>query len=243
MFRRVHNVVWDLMTGRVGIVNESGIVSGVVTGEEEKTVSVEVNVLDDFTYRLPAYAIRVPLSQVKVGDILSTEHLTGFVEKVNEKSLNIRKVNGQLTTGYTPPKVNISFSDGDVMVVRSLLSFGESESEGQSFLGNLQQNPIVMMAIMKGDDFGKLDDIMPLLLMSGLNQGATQSAGANNFAQTLLTMQLLKGEKGGKTDDLLPLLMLGGQGFGGQGNNPLSTILMLKALKGDSEIEGMFDGL
>lgn len=213
LFREENNVVWDLATGTVGIKTKDGIFSGQVvteTGEENSTSYVQIsqNVLEDFSMSIPAFSMKVPAADVKVGDIISGENIIGFVEKIHSEgsSFDVRKLNGQLTIGYRPPKVNISFTGGDVRIIRSLLNFtGNGPEQGANFLGSLQSNPLLLSAMMNGKS-DKLKDILPMLLLGGLNQGDSNNVFGGNMLQTIMMMKMLgKGKESSLEDDLFGL--------------------------------------
>ena len=197
LFRREHDVYWDLTTGLVGIRTKDGIFTGVVdTDGEEAVISIQQNVFEDFGMQLPAYSMKVQLKDVKVGDIVAGESVLGFVEKVNENSLNLRKLNGQLTTGYRPPKVNVTIASGNVRVIRPLFAFGQKDDQPNAgFLGSLQSNPMLLMMMMKGDaNESSFDKIMPLLLLGGLNGSESPFGQGGNMMQTMLMMQMFSGK-------------------------------------------------
>ena len=194
LFRREENVYWDLTTGLVGIRTKDGIFTGLE--EEDGNIAIQQNVFEDFGMKLPAYSMKVKLSDVKVSDIVAGESIVGFVEKVNESSLNIRKLNGQLTTGYRPPKVNVTIANGDVRVIRPLFSFGAQEGGEGNFLAGLQSNPILMMMMMNDNTSEKsFDKIMPLLLMGGLNGGQSPFGKDGNMLQMLLMLKMFGDNK------------------------------------------------
>ena len=213
LFHEETNVVWDLATGTVGIKTKDGIFSGQVVTEaqgevETSYVQISQNVLEDFSMPIPAFSMKVPAADVKVGDIISGENIIGFVEKVNGdgSSFDVRKLNGQLTSGYRPPKVNVAFTGGEVRVIRNLLNFGGSTPEqGAGFLGNLQSNPLLLTAVIGGKS-DKLKDILPMLLLGGLNQGSNGNGFGGNMLQTIMMMKLLgKGKDSSLEDDLFGL--------------------------------------
>ena len=67
MFRKADGVVWDLMSGQIGVQTSEGIVTLVGEGENAR---VNINLLDEFGIALPAFAQSTPIDQIKVGDII-----------------------------------------------------------------------------------------------------------------------------------------------------------------------------
>ena len=196
LFKREENVYWDLTTGLVGIRTANGIFTGLIVTDEqtgETEIEIQQNVFEDFGMNLPAYSQKVELKDVKVGDIVAGESILGFVEAVGDKSLDVRKLNGQLTKGYRPPKVNVSITGGNVRVIRPLFNFGNG---GGEFLGSLQNNSMLMMLLLNDKaDESSFDKIMPMLLMGGLNGSASPFGGNNNMLQTIMMMKMFSGDE------------------------------------------------
>src|SRR5579864_7207538 len=66
-FRKVDGVVWDLMTGRVGVRSTDGITTLEGSGEDAQ---ITVNMFDQFGMEVPAFAQSTPLASVNVGDLI-----------------------------------------------------------------------------------------------------------------------------------------------------------------------------
>lgn len=192
MFRKVDNVVWDLMSGKLGVRTKDGIVT--VDGEGDDAQPV-VNLLDNFGVAVPAFAQGTAIDQVKVGDLIYTSgEQPGWVVKANDKSFRILRANGTTTT-WTPPKVQmLGINTGDVMVVRSLLNMLPGGNAG---LAGMQG--MLMPMMLMGDGEIDMDKIMPMMLMSqmggfGGGDPAAGNAGAANMMQMMLMMQMFKGD-------------------------------------------------
>ena len=65
-FRPVNNVVWDLMSGRIGVKTNEGIITLEGAGDEAQVVQ---NLFDEFGMALPAFAQNTPVDQIKEGGI------------------------------------------------------------------------------------------------------------------------------------------------------------------------------
>lgn len=194
-FRKVDNVVWDLMTGKVGIKTAEGVVTVEGTGDEAVPV---VNPIEQFGMPVPAFAQNTPFASVNVGDLIyGAKDITGWVVEKKEKSLVLLKPSGTRST-WTPPKVQFFGFDSGVMVLRSLINVLPG---GQSGLGNMQS--MLMPLMMMGGGSSDLGEIMPMLLFSQMNAGgdpAAAGAGTNNMAsvmQMIMMAKMLKGSKGG----------------------------------------------
>ena len=243
VFFEVPDAVFDLTTGTVGIKKGGNIVTASVTTNDEdgkSTIEIMHNVLSEFGMAIPAFGIKVPLNEVRVGDIVifANKQVGGFAEKVNEKSLAIRKLDGTLTSDYTPPKVNVNLTGAsNVTVVRSLLG----DQNGGSFAG-LQNSllPLLMMSKKKGGNMeSKLSKLVPLLMMSN-GFGAQQSAEAANIFSNPTTLMMMM-SKDREFEDILPLLMMTG-GLGVQGQQTQQGAMnpmMMMALMGDGDKSDM----
>ena len=200
-FKKVDNVAWDMMTGRIGIVSADGITSLEVSKDgDEDVFDVTVNMMDQFGMPVPAFAQNTPVDQVKVGDLIyGKRDITGWVVGVKGKSFEILKPSGQRTT-WQPPKVKLMGMDGvnGVMVLRSLMNMLPG---GNSSLQGMQS--MIMTMSMFGDD-ADMESMMPMLLMSQMGNQATDADGnaaPNPFGgmdmQAMMPMMMMKMMKGG----------------------------------------------
>lgn len=195
MFRRVDNVVWDLMTGRVGVRTPEGIATLEGVGEDAR---VNLNLMDDFGFSLPAYAQSTPKNGVQVGDIIfrnasndaSVMWVIDKTEDDNKQKFKVMKLNGE-TASWNPPKVSMMGFDSGVMVLRSLSSMLPGGSSDLSQMQNMLM-PLVMMGgedIFSGGN-SSMDKMMPFMLMQMMNGG--DKAGMGNMMQMAFMMQMLK---------------------------------------------------
>lgn len=195
MFRKADGVVWDLMTGKIGVQTADGIAT--LDGEGEDAC-ITSNLFDEFGIALPAFAQSTPTDAVKVGDIIyrgERGNVAWVISKNETKgTFKLMKPNGE-STSWTPPKVSMLGFESGVMVLRSLMTMLPGGDKG---LAGMQSMILPMM--MMGSDMGEggLDKMMPLMLMSQM--GSTGDAGATgnmgNMMQNLMMMQLFKGSSG-----------------------------------------------
>lgn len=190
LFRRADGVVWDLMSGKIGVQTDDGIATLDGEGEDAR---VNINIMDDFGVALPAFAQSTPLAAVNVGDIIyrgTRNNIAWVISKNEDKgTFKLIKPNGE-TTSWAPPKTTMFGLDSGVMVLRSLAAMLPSGDKG---LGQMQ-NMLMPLMLMGGDLGGEgLEKLMPLMLMGQMNGGAD---GGNNMMQTMLMMSLLKGDGG-----------------------------------------------
>lgn len=211
MFRKADGVVWDLMSGKVGIKSTDGIATIEGTGADAQ---VSINMMDQFGFEIPAFAQSTPIAAVSEGDIIyfgSKDQPGWVIEKkggVDGKpiSFSIMRVNGTTTT-WNPPKVQMLGLESGVMVLRSLMSMLPGGAGG---LGQMQ-GVLLPMLMMGGEDSIDMEKMLPLMLMSQMGaapgpDGAVTSGNAmGGMMQTMMMMQMFGGSKG-KT---------GGKGPGG----------------------------
>lgn len=90
LFSKVDNLVWDLMSNSVAIINENKELSSF--NSEESCVSVSVT--SSFSMPLPGFAQGTKLEEVKVGDILvKDEKAVGWIiDLIKDKSGNVVKL-------------------------------------------------------------------------------------------------------------------------------------------------------
>lgn len=210
-FRSVDNVVWDMMSGKVGFKTNDGICSIELNAiNEDKTeaedAQVSINPFEDFGMAVPAFAQSVPVTSIALGDMIyssSSNKVLGWVVKKNEKSFKLMKQDGT-RSDWTPPKVQMLGFDSGVMVLRSLMNMLPG---GQGQLGQMQGMLMPMMAmgmLGDGENEGGMDmkSMMPMLLMSQMGMAGTDpnaSAGMmGNMMQMMMMSQLMKGGSGGK---------------------------------------------
>lgn len=201
-FRPVDNVVWDLMSGRVGHKGSDGIIT-IELGElsadksEAEDPQVVVNPFDQFGMEIPAFAQSVAVEAINLGDMIfsnSNNRVLGWVVKKNDKSFKLMKQDGT-RSDWRPPKVQMLGFDSGVMVLRSLLNMLPG---GNSGLAGMQSMLMPMMAMgMMGDTEDSVFDLksmLPMMLMSqmGLGMDGNQSSGAGGMGNMLPMMMMMK---------------------------------------------------
>lgn len=196
-FRKVDNVVWDLSSGKIGVVSAEGITTIEGEGEDAQIV---VNMFDQFGMPIPAFAQNTPVDAVQLGDLIFGKTISGWVVAINEKSFELLKSDGTRTK-WSPPKVQmmgIAGVDG-VMVLRSLINMLPGGSTG---LGGMQSMMLPMM--MMGGDMD-LDSIMPMMLMSQMGTGAVDADGVAapgmDMTQMMPMMMMMSMMKGGNSNN------------------------------------------
>lgn len=186
-FRRVDNVVWDMSTGKPGVMTEEGIASCIGTGEDAQ---ISINPIAAMGMALPGFAQNTAMDKVEVGDMIiyGARDNTGWVVSKTDKQVRLIKADGTLTT-FSPPKTQMLDVGGGVMVVRSLMNMLPGGTGG--LMGNM-----MMLQMMGGGD-GDLEDMLPMMLMmqgAGTTSGDPTAAAAGNpmaSMQAMLPMMMM----------------------------------------------------
>lgn len=172
MFRKVDNVVYDLMSGAIAIKKDSGLVS-----YNTKTEELETNPIDNLGFTIPAFAILTPIAQVSEGDlIVSAKGAVGFVTLAVDGKFEVVTTEG-FATDYKPQTIKLFGQGASLQVVKSLFNFGDNKDSAM--------NPLMLMALM-GD--GKdMKSMLPFLLMGG--------SGLSGGSMNPLMLMALMGDK------------------------------------------------
>ena len=221
LFRKADDVVWDLMSGKIGVMKDDSI----ITAEQDDDLGwiTSENMFADFGTSIPAFATAMPLSSVSEGDmVMDSKGVAGWITQKGKSTFKLLKANGQ-NTKWTPPKTMVNGNAQTVMVVKTI--FGDSLTGMQGSL-----LPMMMMMEEEGTKEEALSSLFPLMMMQG---GMIQTEGGNNnMMQTMLMMKAMKGGGEGMSK-MLPMMMMqgGGNMFGGGDNqggmNPMMMAMMM----------------
>lgn len=195
MFRQVNDVVWDMMTGKMGVSTKEGIMT--LDDSDADNPCVSLNMFDAFGMGVPAFAQNTPVDQVKAGDLLvGPKEIIGWVVSVNDggKSFQMLKPTGTVSK-WVPPKVQMLGFDSGVMVVRSLLNLLPTGTDG---LSQMQQWLQMMMFMGNGEI--NFEKVMPMMLMSQMSApaGTDPATTTNPIAQMMPMMMFMNMMKGGE---------------------------------------------
>lgn len=214
LFKKADGVVWDLMSGKIGIQTADGIATLEGEGDDAQ---INLNLIDQFGMGIPAFAQSTPIEGVKAGDIIyfgSKDRPGWVIEKKagadgKQPSFVLMKVDGTRST-WKPPKVTMLGMESGVMVLRSLLTMLPGGSAG---LGGMQ-SMLMPMLMMGGGDMGDIESMLPMLLMGQMQTApvtaadGTVTSAPNPMAQMLpmmmMMMKMMKGNGGG--DNGKPLI-------------------------------------
>jgi hypothetical protein len=233
LFKKADGIVWDLMSGRVGIQTKDGIATLEGEGDEAQ---INVNLLDQFGMGIPAFAQSTPVAGVNVGDIIffgSSDRPGWVIEKkapadpAKQLKFVLMKVDGTRST-WTPPKVSMLGMDSGVMVLRSLMSMLPGGNAGLQGMQSMLM-PMMMMGQLGGDGEGgmggmDMEAMIPMMLMGQMQATPVTAADGtvvsapNPMAQMMpmmMMMGMMKKQNGGNG---------GGNGGGSKtgGRNPFN---------------------
>lgn len=193
-FRRVDNVVWDMMSGKVGIVGAEGIMT--LDGEGEDA-TVNINLMDQFGMPLPAFAQQTAVADLKSGDLVYTNGKPkGWIIEVKEQEDKATRFSVISPTGtvsnWKPPKVTMLGFDSGVMVLKSLDALlGAGGKDGNEALAGMQ-GMLMPMMMMGGGDMEDMESMMPMLLMSQMGQLGEGAGG--NMIQMMMMVKMMGGK-------------------------------------------------
>lgn len=190
LFRKADGVVWDLMSGKIGVQTDDGIATLDGEGDDAR---VNINLMDDFGMALPAFAQATPKDGVKVGDIIfrgQRNNIAWVISKNEDKgTFKLMKPNGE-TASWNPPKVTMMGFESGVMVLRSLVSMLPTGAQG---LGQMQ-NMLMPMMLMGGMEGEGIEKMMPFLLMSQMNGASTDGNAMGGMMQAMMFASMMKGD-------------------------------------------------
>ena len=225
MFREVDDIVWDLQTGRLGILDGDVIYSFEKTGNKSR---ITKNPIKELGVKVPAYAVATPIESLQPGDIvilddgqwvffLSSTPATDD-DEVTFKGLNYDT--GRQTT---------------VTAISNLLLGSKSLLAVKNFIGSEAGNLSSMLPLLMlqddgdGEGIGEVLGLMTLIQNQGTASKGKKAANGAFDLNSMLPLLLMKkgGKMGGKKGLLLMSLLQGGTGGG------LNSLLPFLALGDD----------
>jgi hypothetical protein len=149
-FREMKNVAIDFQSGKMGVTSAEGL-SVYVDG------GVSVNPITDFGIKIPAFAMRTAVADLKEGDIVVNGNDFSFFKALTENGYEVVSLNGEVK--QVGNVANLFFGKNSVLAVKNM------------FNGS-GMNPM-MMAMMLGD--GKEFDMRTFAMMSMMGGGQMDS--------------------------------------------------------------------
>lgn len=236
MFKRADGVVWDLMTGKVGIKAPDDSIA-TLTGKGDDA-QVEINLMDQFGMEIPAFAQNTPIDQVAIGDVIyfGAKERPGWViekrygvkptgsttaapkrasrSKAAEPTVSVDEID-QTNVQFTLMKVDGQRTTWKPPKV-TMLGMGDNGVMVLRSLMNMlpggqaglagMQGMLMPMMMMGGDSGVDFEKIMPLMLMGQMQAPVVQNPDGSQVVQANPMAQML------------PMMMMMGMMKGGDGN-------------------------
>ena len=228
----------DLMTGKIAYLSKD--TATIIDGKKDLTTT-----LPDMVKSIPLMFIPTPVTALVEGDIIKRNNKCGVITKITGSQIQVQNYSGTISNETIPKHVLMQTSlvpklfnpfdgfgagtDGQINPMMAMMFMGGDNDGDDSLLstfmlmqamqGGAGNNPQMasMLPLLLMKNGGK-DDMMKLMMFSGMAGGA----GANPFA----------------SNPMLPLLLMGDGGFGGDGMESLMMMSMLGG--GASPFGGMF---
>lgn len=158
MFKPVQDAVWDISTGKMGILGKNGSIFS-LSGEGDDAQVTE-NLFSEFGMAIPAFAQSVPFDQVQLGDLAyRTGGRPGWVVEKNPNSLILLNTDSSEGTIRRNKTITMGMDQSGVMILRNL--FNLTGASGQQ---NFQMMLPMLMAGSKNEEAGSMVEM--LLMMS-----------------------------------------------------------------------------
>ena len=158
MFKPVQDAVWDISTGKMGILGKNGSIFS-LTGEGDEAQVTE-NLFSEFGMAVPAFAQSVPFDQVQLGDLAYRQGgRPGWVVEKNPNSLILLNTDSSEGTIRRNKTITMGMDQSGVMILRNL--FNLTGAAGQQ---NFQMLLPMLMAGSKNEEAGSMVEMM--LMMS-----------------------------------------------------------------------------
>ena len=219
IFRRAPGVVWDMMTGKVGVQTKEGIATFAGEGDDAQ---VEINLFDQFGLEVPAFAQSTPVSAVNVGDLIyfGSGDRPGWII---EKKYGV-KPTGSSTPRKRPTKAQIAAGPDALEaadVDTSNVQFVLMKTDGQR---TTWKPPKVQLLGMGGDGVMVIRSLLTML-----PGGHNDLQGMQSNMMMMMQMQAMSGnEDGPDMEKLMPLMLMGAMGGQqGGGMNPMMLMMMM----------------
>lgn len=195
LFRKAEGVVWDLMTGRVGIRTADDSIATLSGGGDD--AQIEINLMDQFGMSIPAFAQSTPIESVNIGDVI----FFGASEKpgwVIEKKYGVKPV-GSSTPAAKRAKTAADNMIDPASIDHTNVQFTLMKVDGQR---TTWKPPKVTMLGM--------GDTGVMVLRSLLTMLPGGNAGLQGMQGMLMPMMMMGGGDGGMDmDKMLPILLMG----------------------------------
>jgi Trp operon repressor len=166
MFKPVQDAVWDISTGKMGILGKNGSIFS-LTGEGDEAQVTE-NLFSEFGMAVPAFAQSVPFDQVQLGDLAYRQGgRPGWVVEKNPNSLILLNTDSSEGTIRRNKTITMGMDQSGVMILRNL--FNLTGASGQQ---NFQMLLPMLMAGSKNEEAGSMVEMMLMMSVMQPQQAA-----------------------------------------------------------------------
>ena len=164
LFREIKNVVIDIQSGKLGFVTAEGIAT-------YNAGTVTVNPLVDFGVKVPAFAMRIAVSDLKSGDIIISGQDASFFKSKTDTGYETVTLAGEVR--QVGSVSNMFFGKDTVLAVKNM--FGDSMNPMMMALmlgqgegaGGFDMKTFALMSMMGNSGAGSTMDPMMLMLLMG----------------------------------------------------------------------------
>ncbi len=170
MFKQVDDAVWDISTGKMGILGKNGSIFSLV-GEGDDAQVTE-NLFSEFGMAVPAFAQSVPFDQVQLGDLAyRAGGRPGWVVEKNPNSLILLNTDSSEGTIRRNKTITMGMDQSGVMILRNL--FNLTGAAGQQ---NFQMLLPMLMVGSKNEEAGSMVEMMLMMSVMGGQQAVAAPA-------------------------------------------------------------------
>ena len=233
LFRKAPGVVWDMMSGKVGIKTVDGIATFAGEGDDAQ---IDINLFDQFGMEVPAFAQSTPVAAVNVGDLI-------YFGSGDKPGWIIEKRYGVKPTGSSTPRrptkkttaagpgAELTVSEEDID--KTNVSFTLMKVDGQR---TTWKPPKVSMLGMGADGVMVIRSLLTML-----PGGQSDLNGMQSNMMMMMQMSAMTGNEGGlDMEKMMPMMLMGAMGGQGGGNNMMQTMMMMQMMNGG--MGNMFGG-
>jgi hypothetical protein len=195
LFRKAEGVVWDLMTGRVGIRTPDGSIA-TLTGSGDDS-QIEINLMDQFGMSIPAFAQSTPIDSVSIGDVI----FFGNSEKpgwVIEKKYGVKPVGSSTTAAAKKAKAATEALIDPASIDHTNVQFTLMKVDGQRTTWKPPKVTLLGMG-----------DTGVMVLRSLLTMLPGGNAGLQGMQGMLMPMMMMGGDTGMDLEKMLPIMLMG----------------------------------
>lgn len=237
LFRKAPGVVWDMMSGKIGVQTKDGIAT--FSGEGD-AAEIEINLFDQFGMEVPAFAQSTPITAVNVGDLI----YFGSGDKpgwIIEKRYGVKPTGSSTPKAKRPTKATTAAGPGAELTVaeedidKSNVQFVLMKVDGQR---TTWKPPKVSMLGMGTDGVMVIRSLLTML-----PGGQNDLNGMQNNMMMMMQMSAMSGNEGGMDmEKLMPMMLMGAMGGNNGGGNMMQTMMMMQMMGGGNMFGGSKTG-